>query len=103
MSDYLSRVRYYSNQFGEPYWLMHNIGSQESGWNPRARSSAGAKGLFQLMDDTAAEMGVTDPYDPEQNIRAGIGYYHKLKQRYGNDTDALSAYNSGQPWRIGQR
>jgi hypothetical protein len=69
---------------------------QESLFNPSARSSKGAQGIMQLMPATAAEMGVKDPNDPEQNIKAGTKYFASLMKRYKGDVPtALAAYNAG--------
>jgi hypothetical protein len=69
---------------------------QESVFNPRATSSKGAQGVMQLMPQTAAELGVTDVNDPEQNIKAGTKYFATLMKRYNGDVPtALAAYNAG--------
>jgi hypothetical protein len=70
--------------------------NQESGFDPTALSASGAMGLFQLMPATAKHMGVTDPFDVEQNIRGGIGYLEEqLKAFHGDRALALAAYNAG--------
>ncbi|WP_448575579.1 peptidoglycan DD-metalloendopeptidase family protein [Thermomicrobium sp.] len=68
----------------------------ESGFDPRAVSPAGAKGLLQLMDTTAAMLGVRDPFDPTQNLDGGARYFRQLLERFGGDVAlALAAYNAG--------
>ena len=60
-----------------------------------AVSKAGAKGLMQLMDTTAAGLGVDNSFDPEQNIYGGTSYINKMEERFGGDIDlALDAYNA---------
>jgi len=76
--------------------LLHAVIEQESGFHPCAVSPKGAKGMMQLMPDTAADLGVTDPFDPKENIEAGARYLRQLLDRYKGDLrQALGAYNAG--------
>jgi soluble lytic murein transglycosylase-like protein len=75
--------------------LLAAVISNESGFNPYATSGAGARGLMQLMPQTAASLGVTDPYDPEQNVRGGARYLRALLDRFGSLELAVAAYNAG--------
>ena len=75
---------------------IKSIIAAESNFDPKAVSSAGAKGLMQLMDGTAKDMGVDDPFDINQNVRGGTRYYAQMLTKYGGDErKALAAYNWG--------
>ncbi len=76
--------------------LVRAVIQVESAFNSRAVSSKGAQGLMQLMPVTARDLGVTDPFDPDQNIRGGVTYLRRLLDRYGDNEElALAAYNAG--------
>jgi soluble lytic murein transglycosylase-like protein len=76
--------------------LVKAVIDAESSFNSQAVSRAGAKGLMQLMDATSRGLGVTNPFDPEQNIHGGTQYLSNLLQKYdGNQGVALAAYNAG--------
>lgn len=82
--------------------LVRAVIQVESGYNRYARSVKGAMGLMQLMPSTAASLGVTQPYDADQNIRGGVTYLRRLLERYGNNEElALAAYNAG-PEAVGR-
>jgi cell wall-associated NlpC family hydrolase len=75
--------------------LLAAVVEAESQGDPRARSSAGALGLTQLMPGTAKELGVTDPFDPAQNLAGGAKYLRSQLSRFGSEKLALAAYNAG--------
>ncbi|MBS1717882.1 MAG: lytic transglycosylase domain-containing protein [Armatimonadetes bacterium] len=75
--------------------LFDCLVSAESSYNPNCRSSAGAMGLTQLMPETAKSMGVTNPFDPAQNLAGGAKYFRGLLDKFGDVRSALAAYNAG--------
>ncbi len=76
--------------------LFRALVGQESSWNPQATSSVGAKGLCQLLDGTARDMGVGDPYDPAQSLEGGARYLRRMLDMNGGDpARALASYNAG--------
>jgi len=81
--------------------LLHAVIAVESDHRREVVSPKGAMGLMQLMPRTAAELGVIDPFDPEENILAGARYLRRLWDRFGDLTLALAAYNAG-PERVEQ-
>ncbi len=82
--------------YGVDVNLLKAIGKQESNFNPEAVSRCGAQGVMQLMPATASELGVSDAFNPEQNIMGGSKYIAQLLKKYdGNVAYALAAYNAG--------
>lgn len=99
-TDFESLIASASAKYGVPESLIKAVIDTESGFNPNVVSSAGAKGLMQLMDGTAAGLGVSNAYDPAQNIDGGTKYLSLQLQRFGGEVKmALAAYNAG-PGRV---
>jgi hypothetical protein len=89
-------VKQYSKTYALDENLVYAVIGAESGGNPYAVSSAGARGLMQLMPGTADEMGVKDIFDPAQNIAGGTQYLAKMLNLFDNNVElALAAYNAG--------
>ena len=78
-----------------PSSLILAVIRTESNFNPKAFSTKGARGLMQLMPETAQRYGVRNSYNPAQNIRAGVAYLRDMMDRFKSLTLALAAYNSG--------
>ncbi|MGC9518565.1 MAG: transglycosylase SLT domain-containing protein [Desulfuromonadaceae bacterium] len=89
-------VEHYARKYSLDPALVKAVVKAESNFNPRSVSSAGARGLMQVMPATALEMEIYDLYDPSQNIAAGSLYLRRMFERFDGDLDlALAAYNAG--------
>ncbi len=75
--------------------LVKAVVQAESGFDARAVSPAGAKGLMQLMDGTARSLGVRDSFDPAANVAGGVKFLRSMIDRFGSVPLALAAYNAG--------
>lgn len=84
-----------SVKHGVDFHLIKSVIFAESMFDIKAVSSAGARGLMQLMPDTAKELGVSDSFDPEQNIMGGAKYLKFLLKKFKNTKNALAGYNAG--------
>ena len=102
-SDSLKRLDKYDNYideasktFGVDKNIIRSVILTESAGNPKAVSKAKAKGLMQLIDSTAEDMGVSNSFDPKQNILGGTKYLAKMLRQYSGDLKlSLAAYNAG--------
>lgn len=95
-SAYAPLIERAAARYGLDPAILHGLIQQESGFDPSARSSAGALGLTQLMPSTAASLGVAQPLDPAQSIEGGARYLSQMLHQFaGNTADALAAYNAG--------
>lgn len=103
ISPFDELIQSYSETIGWDWLLLASLIFQESQFNPDARSWAGAEGLMQLMPRTANAHGATDPFDPEQSIRAGVNFIEWLNNYWSNHIEdenerikfILGSYNVG--------
>jgi Rod binding domain-containing protein len=95
MDNYQNIIKEASEKYRLHPALLTSIIKTESAGNPMAISPAGAKGLMQLADTTAADMGVKDVFDPKENINAGAKFLRQLIDRFQDIKKALAAYNAG--------
>jgi soluble lytic murein transglycosylase-like protein len=93
---YEAPITEHARRVGVSADLVRAVIQAESAFNPFAVSHKGAMGLMQLMPATAVELGVHNPFEPDQNIRGGVVYLKRLLDRYDQKVDlALAAYNAG--------
>jgi Transglycosylase SLT domain len=90
-------IEKYANNYSLDPSLIRSIIATESGFNPKAVSPKGARGLMQLMPATAKRLGVSNSFDPEENIRGGVKHFRSLMDSFKNDLAlSLAAYNAGE-------
>ena len=95
--EYDLYIRAAADRYRLPYYLLHAVITIESSYRREVVSHAGAQGLMQLMPETAARFGVSDPFDAQQNIDGGSRYLRYLLRLFnGNLELALAAYNAGE-------
>ncbi len=94
-SSYDNFIRKASRKYNVDFYLIKSLIKAESLFDSRALSTAGARGLMQLMPQTAKHLGVADSFSPIQNIMGGTKYLRKLLDRFKDPELALAAYNAG--------
>jgi hypothetical protein len=96
-APYDSIIEKYASDYHLDASLIRSIIATESGFNPRAVSPKGARGLMQLMPATAQRLGVRNIFDPEQNIQGGVKHFRSLMDSFDNNLVlSLAAYNAGE-------
>jgi hypothetical protein len=94
---YAAEIKAAAERYGVPDQLVAAVIRAESGFNPRAVSVKGARGLMQLMPGTASVLGVQDSFDPRENIDGGVRHLRGLIDRFGDNLSlAIAAYNAGE-------
>ena len=93
--DYDLLIHATALEYRVPPALVKAVIAAESAFDPEAVSHKGARGLMQLMPETAATLGVEDAFEPKQNVRGGVNYLRDMLDRYGDVTRAVAAYNAG--------
>lgn len=97
LAPYAREIRAAADRYGVPEELITSVITVESGFNPRAVSPKGARGLMQLMPETASILGVRNSFDPRENIDGGVRHLRGLMERFAYDLPlALAAYNAGE-------
>ena len=95
-SAYDRLIRMAAGKFGVSFSLIKAVIRAESGFNPRAVSRKGARGLMQIMPGNFTHLSISDPFDPVQSIMGGVQYLKQLLDRYDQKLPlALAAYNAG--------
>ena len=98
--NYSSIINEAAGKYDVDAHLIKAVIMAESSFDPNAVSKKGARGLMQLMPETAVDMQVEDPFDPEENIFGGTKYLRQLLETFNHDKKlALAAYNAG-PKRV---
>ena len=96
IESYSDTIQAASQKFGVNANLIKAVMASESGGKPNAQSSKNAKGLMQLIDSTAADMGVKNVWNPQQNIFGGAKYLKQMLDKFqGNLPNAVASYNAG--------